>query len=568
MFGKLFERKNKEKNHINNNVNNNVSGEKTIFLKNKKRLYGLIPIAFVLMAIAASPNIKVLYSRCPCNKIKNKKIRQFILNNKTKALDSCLPKAGNFEYYNSIYRQIINTTENLERNKYINGKHKHKIFSLLKKGRLYELREKINTITLSVVNTDSISKKLFLTAMVNDLLFNENEAERLYLKAIENNKFDSKYYMYLAKFYQKSCNPNEAINVLLKVSSVLNNNNDRNDIDKFYLFLGDLYYGVKDYNNAMVYYTNSLINIDTKNKDHDKFGVIMKIGDIMSIRGNNFEAINHYKYALSLKNRKVSPENNIILLLKLSNVYYKYGNYVNGLKFAKSASQKAKLIADNELLYSKAKYLECLNYEYLKETVKAKKACDVALKLSEKYIAKNSNDVNGYVNIAELLDFSYFIKNPKLAKMYLNKALSLTGRNIFTRLSIMEKIASIDSYSSEFTKVPEQYKKIHNMYRKMDMKPDCCSFILNAFVKERMGISTTEYEYLKAEVELKDRYSQLFTLYCYMSDNYKRQGNLESALKYAKKAVDVGNYIYRYDHHYIKYATDKVEALNEIINKK
>ena len=96
----------------------------------------------------------------------------------------------------------------------------------------------------------------------------------------------------------KNCKYKDSINSLLKVSSILNNNNDRTNIEDIYMFLGDLYFKIRDYENALVYYSNNLITIDAKNKNIEKHNVIIKLGHIMMTRGNYFEAINYYKYAI------------------------------------------------------------------------------------------------------------------------------------------------------------------------------------------------------------------------------------------------------------------------------
>lgn len=531
-----------------------------------KKIIGLCLIFITLVIVIFSPSMSSLYKNCPCSKIRNKNIRNFVLKNKSKFDKYCLTKINNYSYYNTIYKTTIKTIDNLENNKYIRKEDKRELFNLLKGGKLYELKNKLKVVALNKIDSNSLSKKFFIDGLLSELLFNDKEAEKFYLKAIETNKFDGDFYFYLAKFYQKNCNYKKAIDILLSVVSVLNNNNDRNNFNSFYCLLGDLYFDIRDYNNAIIYYTNSFVNTDITNKDYNKFSIIVKIGDIMMARGNSFEAINNYKYALGLKTRRVSKDDEIKLLLKLSSAYYKYGNYENGLKFAKSASIKSKKIR-NKLLYSKAKYNECLNYEFLQDNEKAKKSCSVALYNAEKYNIEN-NDVFGYINIADMLDYSVFVRNSKLAKNYLEKALELDS-NILNEIVILERLLGVDAYSSNnFEDFFKNHKRLQKIYRKTGVDVGCCTDILKAFVKERSGKGGVDKDYLFAVDKSKYNYSQLCTIYTYLSDYYKKNGKFKDALFYANKALKTASYIYRYDHHYIKYFSERVDNIKNTMKQK
>ena len=534
-----------------------------------KKIIGLILIAITLVIVITAPNIKEIYNKCPCIKIQNKNIRDFVMlpQNKNKLLNNCLNVDNNFEYYNNLYKTTIKTIDKLHKDNYINEQDKNKLFNVLKSGNIYSLKDILTTVSLITLNTESTSTKLFLEGLINELSFLNKEAEKSYKNAIDINKFNNEYYMQLARFYNKHCNYTQSIQTLLKVSSITNNNNNRDDFSYVYDFLGDLYFKTRDYNNALVYYTNNLITIDAKNKDYQKYDTVIKIGNIMYIRGNYFEAINHYKYALSLQHKKISKENQINLLLQLSHSYYKYGNYTNGLKFAKSATQKSKRIS-NKLLYSKAKYEECLNYEFLQQGEKAKKSCISALNSAYKYITENKNDIEGYINIAEMLDYSTYIKNPKLAKIYFEKALNMVNKNILYKISILEKIMSIDAYSSaNFITVPEQNKELSKFYKKNNINSGCCNDILNVFAKERMSQNKhfIEKEYLLLERKLTNNKPQLAAMYSYLSDYYKGIGEFKKSLKYAEKCFELNTQMYRYDHHYIQYSLGQIEQLKSLL---
>lgn len=534
-----------------------------------KKILGLILIGITLIIVITAPNISVLYNKCPCIKIQNKNVRNFIMlpQNKNKLLNNCLNTNENFEYYNNLYKTTIKTIDKLHKNNYITEQDKNKLFNLLKSGNILSLKNTLSTVSLTALNTDSTSNKFFLDGLVNELLFLQKEAEKDYKNAININKFAIEYYTQLAQLYNKNCNYNQSVQTLLKVSSIVNNNNNRDNFSYIYSFLGDLYFKMRDYENALVYYTNNLITIDAKNKDYQKYGTIIKIGNIMYVRGNYFEAINHYKYALSLKNKKVSKENEINLLLQLSHSYYKYGNYTNGLKFAKSASQKSKHIF-NKLLYSKAKYEECLNYEFLHQDEKAKTSCTIALQNAYNYISQNKNDIDGYINIAEMLDYSTYIKNPKLAKMYFEKALDMSKKNVLYKISILEKIMSIDAYSSgNFMTVPEQNRELNRFYKKNNINPSCCNDILTIIAKEKLVKNKhfAEKEYLSLEDGLINNKPQLAVMYSYLSDYYKNIGEFKKALKYAEKCFEINTQIYRYDHHYIQYSLGQIENIKSFL---
>lgn len=46
-----------------------------------------------------------------------------------------------------------------------------------------------------------------------------------------------------------------------------------------------------------------------------------------------------------------------------------------------------------------------------------------------------------------------------------------------------------------------------------------------------------------------------------MSDYYKLIGSKTKAIEYAEKALLIDSQIYRFDHHYIQYISDRVNSL-------
>jgi tetratricopeptide (TPR) repeat protein len=333
--------------------------------------------------------------------------------------------------------------------------------------------------------------------------------------------------------------------------------------------LADLYIAKRDYENALANYTNSIVTLDFRDKDRDKSQTLIGIGDIMKIRGNNFEAINYYKYALGIG--KLKQKAYIKLLLKLSDAYYDYGNYLNGLKFAAMASRMSKKI-NNGLLYSNSKYFECLNYEYLGEQEMAKKACAVAIEEAEKY--KNEvSDYQSYMNLAYMLDFSSYSRNPKLAIQYLETAGRLVenSSDVYKKVDVMEKLASIKAYSNPLEskcEVLEIYDKLNRIYKENNLKIGCCNSLLSGLIREQSGMmADAENSYFKAEEELRNKRQQLSILYTYMSDFYEHQGMKQKAMLYAKKALDIEFQIYRFDHHYIKYTIDKIDHLRKSLDE-
>lgn len=502
-------------------------------------------------------------------KIRNKKIKVYLSEREESLLNSCLNSKESVKYYTDLYSNIINTIYNLEKKNYLKKCDRKILFSVLKDGNVTDLLKKVNTINLTSFDSYSISKKNLLLAMIYELCFyNYDYIEKFYLNAIRNLKFDIENYIILAKFYQRNCKYDKAINILLNISSIASNSNQKIDLSENYKILGDLYAIKRDYENALVNYINSIVVLDFKNEDSKKNYVLVSIGDIMATRGNNFEAIYYYKYALSLG--KFKMDNKISLLLKLSNVYYNYGNYEVGLKFAKEASHKSKQF-NKKYFHYQSKYLECLNYEYLNEQEKAREACQVALDEAEEY--KNENqDFNSYMKLADMLDFASYIRNPKLAIEYLEKANSLIRHNddIYKKTIILEKIASIKAYHSspeEKFNVLKIYDELDKIYYYNDIAPGCCNNILYGFIKEQLRLGSIEESYFKAEKQLKNRKSQLATLYVYMSDYYKSQMSFYKALYYAEKAFEIDSQIYRFDHHYIRYVNDNIDNIKNLIKK-
>ncbi len=538
------------------------------FIKNKK-LFKLTVIVPTLILIFLAPKMTYVYNSKKGDflKVKNKYYKTYLINNKNNLSNSCFGEVSNINYYNSVYSQIINIIFSMGKNNYFSEKDRNTLFSFIKRSEVKNLLTKIKNVNLLEMNTDSMAEYDFLIALINDLNFSSRKTiEEYYRKAIDINKFNSNYYLQLSKFYTKNCNYDKAINTLLDTLSLMamKNDDNKNNLYNIYYNLGDLYFSKRDYENSMVYYTNALVNLDYRNKNLRKAKVLIKLGDIMTIRGEYFEAINYYKYALSLNDKKLQKDERILLLLKLSNTYYSYGNYENSLKFAKNAVVKAKKLNDT-LLYSKAKYYICLNYEYLgKSTEKIKENCDEAIKKAEEY-KEITNNVYSYINLAEMLDYSAYTRDPVLAINYLNTALSLNYEdNVYTKINILEKIASIKTYTgNNKLEVFKIYNDLDGYYNKYNIDAGCCNDILKGFAKELTNIGNPEIDYLHGEIVLKNKKTQLITLYSYISDFYRNRGQGNLALHYAIKGLKLSKQIYKFDHHYIKYMQDKLDILNK-----
>ncbi len=537
------------------------------FIKNRKLFKSTIVIP-VLILIFLTPKIKYVYNSKKSDflKVKNKYYKNYLINNKYNLSNSCLNNTDSINYYNSIYSQIINMIFDMNKNNFFSEKDRNILFSFIKKSEVKNLLDKIKNINLLIMNTDSVAEYNFLIALVNDLNFSSYKTiKEYYEKAIDINKFNSNYYLQLSKFYTKNCEYEKAINTLLDTLSVIamTNNDNKSNLYNIYYSLGDLYFYKRDYENSIVYYTNAFVNLDYRNKNLRKTKVLTKLGDIMIIRGEYFEAINYYKYALSLNDKKLKKDEHILLLLKLSNAYYSYGNYENSLKFAKNASIKAKKL-DNVLLYSKAKYYICLNYEYLgKSLERIKENCDEAIKKAEEY-KEMTNNIYSYINLAEMLDYSAYTRDPLMAINYLETALSLNYKDdIYTKIDILEKMASIKTYTggNNRLKVFEIYDELDQYYKKYNISSGCCNNILKGFSKEITNIGNPEIDYLQGEKVLKNKKAQLITLYSYISDFYKSRNQNTLALQYAIKSLKLSKQIYKFDHHYIKYMEDRLNAL-------
>lgn len=105
------------------------------------------------------------------------------------------------------------------------------------------------------------------------------------------------------------------------------------------------------------------------------------------------------------------------------------------------------------------------------------------------------------------------------------------------------------------------YEDLNKIYEMNNIGTGCCNSILSGFIKEQLGVYDAEKDYKKAEEELKNRRIQLATLYIYMSDYYKLIGSKTKAIEYAEKALLIDSQIYRFDHHYIQYISDRVNSL-------
>ncbi|MDR2077793.1 MAG: hypothetical protein LBP39_02390, partial [Rickettsiales bacterium] len=116
---------------------------------------------------------------------------------------------------------MINIIYNLERKGFLRKQDRKNLFSLLKDGNISELYGKINSINLISIDNYSLSNRHLLMALTSDIGFQEPQfAEEHYRKSVEVNKFDLSNYMMLARFYQKNCRYDEAIDTLLTISSI------------------------------------------------------------------------------------------------------------------------------------------------------------------------------------------------------------------------------------------------------------------------------------------------------------------------------------------------------------
>jgi tetratricopeptide (TPR) repeat protein len=524
----------------------------------------------VLVSILVLFTLALAFRIVPMRKIvsryvqmRTKNINTYLKQNEEEVTNSCMDTDDSVKYYRDIYSTLIRTIYSLEKKGFLRKADRAMLFSILKNGPISELQGKIDSLGLVRLDSHSLSRKYLMMALGSEMNFDRfHRTEELYKKAIDSDRFDLQNYFLLAKFYQRNCGYDEAIDTLLTISSVANSSSQKINLSDNYRMLADLYMAKRDYENALANYANSLVILDSREKDRDKTRVLTSLGDIMMVRGNHLEAINYYKYALSIG--KVKPKMYIDLLLKLSNAYYSYGNYLNGLKFAIMATNRAKQLG-NVLLYSKSKYSECLNYEYLGEQKKAAGACAVALEEGKRY-AEDVSDYQSHVHLADMLDFSMYIRDAELATKHLEIAKNLikNSRDIYRKISVLERLANIKARSGSgdavvFSEASSIFGDLETVYRANDIEIGCCNSLISGFLMERSGeMGNAEKFYLRALGELKNRKKQLGVLYSYMADFYGNRGRKREALFYAKKALEINSQIYRFDHHSVKYALDRI----------
>ena len=498
------------------------------------------------------------------NIVKSTKLSKYVDDNKDRIYGICLDNKNAInQYYNTIYKEIINTVAQLARQNIITRQDKKAIFKVLKSDNIYEIHDKIRHLNIDVINPENLAKKNLLLGLSAELSFLDKKDVYQYLdKAIELNQFELNYYLFKAMVLSKNCEFNESNNILLMASSFATTDSDERLFYKIYSLLGVNYYTQRDYDNANLYYTNALIFTDYQGDNNKKFDVLVKLGDIMYEKGNLFEATNFYKYALKL-DTKHNIKNRTMVLLNLSSVYFNYGDFKQGLKFAEMAEQLAKSI-DHKMFISNAKLNKCLNYEYLGEYEKAKANCDGAIAEAQMEEAENIDskyDVNVY--LGQVYNYVAFARDHKMSEQTLNTALLSTKNNPLKRIKVLQKMLSLYSYvnGDGVQKVKDIYDEVSGLCDKYNIKYDCRGDILMGFVYSRLNRDAKDNMYYKKALKDNENMKiQQITLYSYMADFYAGSKK-KLAIEYAKHALEIAKQVYRYDCHYIKYLEGQVESI-------
>lgn len=534
-----------------------VIEEEKIRLPFRILLIGIL-LVIVILSLFSLKSMITNYGNSKKNNI------ELLLDNNKNSYVYCISKAELVDEFILTQNKIIKTLKFLNINKYITKRDTKILTEMTKNLNLFELEFKLQKLELLKLDIISASTKEYLLGLVNELNFNKDTALKQYKKAIGLDKFNYVFLTTISDFYKKTCVIEEAKENLEKAITVLNNsgNYHQNSIENVYMKLGDIYFLQNDHNNAFIYYNKAYMSYEIKGFKKEQVEPLLKMADILSKNGDYNNSIKYYNYALKLKKFTTRKKQISEIYLKLSQANYNYGNYEVGLKHANNLLREAKK-ENKKFLLSNAYYLRCLNNEYLKNSETAKNDCFMAKKIALEYV-NSEKDYLGYMFLAKISNFASYLRNYEFSMENLEKAYKIVEmkNNIFKKIDIMETIAHNKVYNEpeESIKIIEEnLKELYDADRSIIKNSN--NNLLLAFAYSNLDIEKAENIYLSNIENIKDKKVQLLTAYDYLSELYSKNNNKEKSLYFAKKSLNTALYVYKYDHHYVKYIENKIDRL-------
>lgn len=236
---------------------------------------------------------------------------------------------------------------------------------LLELGEL----EKSKNIFIDLINIDPYYDYLReRVSYINSLLIAKLDNQ------LKTNPDNNKLKFKLAWCYYENFNYEKAINLVLKIKC-----NDKSEIIKKYDILGNSYFDMGSYDNALKYFHKLLKNKKTKNNEIELISIYNKLGRIYSKLKRYDEALKFFDKVLNLM------PNNIYYINCKCNTLIKLGKYEECLELSDIGIEVDK---NDSLIYSfRAESL--YNLGYLKEALDSANRCiNLCPYISAPYIIK------------------------------------------------------------------------------------------------------------------------------------------------------------------------------------
>lgn len=499
------------------------------------------------------------------------KIVKYVKNNYNDFLKKNSNLSASIRDFADIYDDAISILANLKRMEAICEKDYISMNSNLNKLDFGKISDKLLYLTLKKNSNDILGEKTYFEGLIAELMFRNELAEKYYLKAINLNGYNPKYYNALSNIYYYKYNFNQAINTLeIGLNNAdFNNKKYKNLNFKLLLNSAKVYSVINDYDNAKNTYT--YISVVAKNNDNMKYEylAIYNLANIELNIGNYKTALDYLKYSLKLASKLDNKEYIAQTLNSLSIANYRYGDYSNGKKNGLKAIKLAKKLSNLSLI-ADASLNVCLNYEYLYKGDLAHIYCEKAIRINN--VLNNNLDrpeysaKNGYIYsfVANVRDYnsalSYYKESYENAKKFGLK---------LSEIKSMYGLSECNNVLGNKVDALKYLDDAMNLEILLNIEEQACSSCKYGFIywgKKNYQKAINYYEKGLIKAFVQNNKVVLANVSSHLASINFELKKYQEALKYSTLSLNTDKKIYRYDHHYIKYQEDWQNRIIEEMN--
>jgi len=282
----------------------------------------------------------------------------------------------------------------------------------------------------------------------------------------------------------------------------LNNELKKSNIDSSLVFykIGNIYYDISEYDQAMDYYLKSFKRIENSGNEQRKADILNVIGNIYFNHQKNYKkSLEYYSNSLEISIKLDDKFGEALLYNNIGISYSSLKEYDLALEYLLKSYNIKTEINDTASIYITLSNIGELYYE--------KKEYEKAIEYFRKSIKLNNDDYWGIANTLNNISKYYLVKNDiDSVKLNLQKSIDISKKNSFKSLLKDSYLIFSKMYSKQNNiELLEKYNRLYLSISDSIYNERSLRLLIEMQTKYETKEKEKENKLLKAEEELKNQ---------------------------------------------------------------